>query len=223
VKLSYNPPNAGDFEMDKPGRLLLVVLLLATVLTQPQSAFACSCIPSGPPEEALEQATVVFAGRVVDADPAPAGEMVNTAELVPYTFEVSQVWKGDVNSTITLGSSVSSASCGYEFVVGEEYIVYGSEAEGGLQTGLCTRTAPLASAEEDLVALGEGAVPAPSDDPILVDPMPVSPDQPEVQVDGDEVENGSSRLNSVPLWAWIAGPILLAGAVLAVPLLRRKG
>ncbi|HEX8681188.1 MAG TPA: hypothetical protein VF707_02670 [Ardenticatenaceae bacterium] len=206
--------------MEKLGRLLVVVMLLATVIAQPQAAFACSCMMPSPPEEALEQAAVVFAGQLVEAEAAPAGGMVSTADLIPYTFEVSQVWKGEVHSTITIGSAMSSASCGYEFAVGEEYIVYGFEGEGVLQTGLCTRTAPLASAEEDLTALGEGEIPSPGNDPILVDPMPVSPNEPEAPV---EVDNSNSPLNSIPPWAWVVGPVLLAGAVLAVPFMRRRG
>jgi hypothetical protein len=205
--------------MEKLGRLLVLAMLLATIIAQPRPAFACSCMIPGPPEEALEQAAVVFAGRVVQARRAPAGGAVNTADLLPYTFEVSEVWKGQVNSTFTIGSPMSSASCGYEFVLEEEYIVYAYEAEGVLQTGLCTRTAPLASAEEDLAALGEGEAPLPGDDPVLVDPMPASPAGPEVQ---GEVDNAPSPLAVIPVWAWVILPILLASAVLAVPLMRRR-
>jgi hypothetical protein len=41
--------------------------------------------------------------------------------------------------------------CGYEFQVGADYVVYGyKNAEGRLETGICTRTRTLAQAAEDL-------------------------------------------------------------------------
>jgi hypothetical protein len=205
--------------MQKLTRVLVLVMLLATIIMRPGPAFACSCMVPGPPEEALEQAAVVFAGRLVDTQRSQAGGVVNTADLNAYRFEVSRVWKGDVTSTFTIGSAMSSASCGYEFVIGEEYIVYGFEQEGIVQTGLCTRTAPLAGADEDLTALGEGQLPAPGDDPTLVDPQPGSPANPEA-----EGEDGAPArlLAGIPTWAWVVAPILLAGAVLAIPMMRRR-
>jgi hypothetical protein len=204
--------------MQKLARLLALVMLLTTIM-RPGPAFACSCMIPGPPEEALEQASVVFAGRLVDTQRPQAGGEVNTADLSAYRFEVSRVWKGDVTSTVTIGSAMSSASCGYEFVIGEEYIVYGFEQDGIVQTGLCTRTAPLANADEDLAALGEGQLPAPGDDPTLVDPQPGSPANPEAEGEGG---TPALLLAGIPSWIWVVAPILLAGAVLAVPLMRRR-
>jgi hypothetical protein len=133
---------------------LVVVAFLTAV--QPACVFACSCIAPGPPEEALASSTAVFAGKVTEIV-APAN--LGGAEPMRVTFEVSQGWKGAEQKTIVVHTSGSSASCGFEFAQGQEYLVYASESEGTLQTGLCSRTAQLAMAGDDLAVLGEGTVP----------------------------------------------------------------
>ena len=80
------------------------------------------------------------------------------------TFAISKVWKGTDQPTIEVLTSASSASCGFEFVQGEEYLVYASESEGRLQTNLCSRTALLAMAGDDLAVLGAGSTPSSADE-----------------------------------------------------------
>jgi hypothetical protein len=116
-------------------------------------AYACSCVQPAPPLQARDQSQTVFAGAVAAVEPGKDGLLV--------TFDVAQSWKGPVGPRLTLATSGSSASCGFEFVPGEEYLVYGYAQDGQLHTGLCTRTAPLANAGDDLAALGPGvAAPA---------------------------------------------------------------
>lgn len=134
---------------------LAVVALLTAV--QPACVFACSCIQAPPPDEALASSTAVFAGQVTEiAAPADRGG----SDPVVVTFAVSKGWKGAGQPTIVVNTSASSASCGFEFVKGQEYLVYASENEGHLQTGLCSRTSLLASAANDLAVLGDGTIPA---------------------------------------------------------------
>lgn len=112
-------------------------------------AYACSCMMPGTPLEARDAAQTVFSGTVSALGRGPNGLIV--------TFDVDQVWKGPEGAQLSLTTADSSASCGYEFVQGEQYLVYGFAQDGQLSTGLCTRTAPLANAGEDLAALGDGA------------------------------------------------------------------
>jgi hypothetical protein len=111
-------------------------------------AYACSCVPARPPAEARDEAQAVFSGTVRVVQPNAAGVLV--------TFDVNQLWKGPEGAELTLSTSGNSASCGFEFVPGEQYLVYGFAQDGELSTNLCTRTAPLANAGADLAALGEG-------------------------------------------------------------------
>ena len=138
----------------------LAALAIACVVN-PACVFACSCLPPGPPADALASATAVFSGRVA----ALAGTVdAGGSDPVQVTFAISKVWKGTDQPTIEVLTSASSASCGFEFVQGEEYLVYASESEGRLQTNLCSRTALLAMAGDDLAVLGAGSTPSSADE-----------------------------------------------------------
>jgi LPXTG-motif cell wall-anchored protein len=127
-----------------------VVALVAVV--KPSCVYACSCIQPGPPAEALTNASAVFSGQV-----QTISAVGNSLQV---TFTVKSVWKGTEQATIVVNTPTSSASCGVEFVQGQEYLVYADEAEGQLQTNLCSRTAQLAAAGEDIAALGDGKAPS---------------------------------------------------------------
>ena len=138
----------------KVGAGLLMLALLAAL--QPPCVYACSCVPPGPPQQALADATAVFSGKVTAiGQPARPG----SSDAVQVTFAVARAWKGPEQATITLSTPGSSASCGIDFVEHQEYLVYASTVDGGLQANLCSRTTPLANASEDITALGEGRAP----------------------------------------------------------------
>lgn len=139
---------------------ILTVLVLVAASWQP--TFACSCIMPPPPLDALASSDAVFSGRVTGQFDANLGPMVSSADPVRYTFEVKQVWKGAANPSIVVSSARDGASCGYTFEQGREYLVYANTLEGGLETSLCSRTAQLAQAQDDLAALGEGQTVAPA-------------------------------------------------------------
>lgn len=131
--------------------LALLVFCCAAALHQPTVTYACSCVPPAAPIAARDGATAVFAGTVsgiARSDPTSGGLLV--------TFDLSQTWKGPEGPQLTIATSDNSASCGFEFTQGEEYIVYAFAQDGQIQTNLCSRTAPLAGAGEDLAALGPG-------------------------------------------------------------------
>lgn len=137
---------------------MVAALVVVAVMTavQPACVFACSCIAPPPPDEAMANSTAVFAGQVTEIV-APAD--LGGSNPVVVTFAVSQGWKGAEQTTIVVSTTGSSASCGFEFVKGQEYLVYATESEGRLQTGLCSRTASLAAAANDIAVLGDGTVP----------------------------------------------------------------
>ncbi len=131
----------------------VLVVAAAFFLFNPTCAYACSCLPPGTPQEELGRSDAVFAGKVV----ALSGRVdAGAAESVDVTFEVSRVWKGAESRTVLLKTPGSSASCGFNFEQGQEYVVYASQQEGNLTAGLCSRTQLLASAADDLAALGTG-------------------------------------------------------------------
>lgn len=94
-------------------------------------------------------------------------KIVSTGDMVRYTIIPSASWKGESGDTLHVYSAL--ASCGYGFVVGEEYLVFGRIARqeffrgtvyaGGatfpLNTvGLCSRTAPSRHIPDVFAILG---------------------------------------------------------------------
>jgi hypothetical protein len=177
-------------------RLMMILPLLALIFAaSPKPAYACSCMMPGSPLEEMERSAAVFAGKVVKMD-APGGQIISSADPVTVVFEVSRVWKGPEEAQITLTTARSSASCGYEFSGGVEYMVYAYEGESGLEAGLCTRTMLLANAGEDLEVLGEGSIPEA--------PVPESSSQPFL------------------LWGLVGGGFVLGLILLGIAFLPRK-
>ena len=134
----------------------LVVVALVTAV-RPACVFACECRPPGPPATALADATAVFSGRVM-AFSAPVDR--GGPHPADVTFTRTRTSKGAEESTIVIRTPASSASCGVDFVEGQEYLVYARESEGWLETTLCSRTTQIALAGEDLAMLGAGSAPA---------------------------------------------------------------
>lgn len=143
-------------------------------------AFACSCAVGETPQEALDRATAVFAGRVIEVRPPPRRAVMSSADPTFVIFNVSQAWKGADQTPFVVSTASDGATCGYNFEVGREYIVYASPfsiTKQPLDASLCSRTAPLDQAQEDLDALGPGTQPVAVAVPTTV-PTPVPSLQP---------------------------------------------
>ncbi|GAA0375757.1 hypothetical protein [Bacillus horti] len=150
--------------MKKTRKLLLILSVATLIFTfNPNSTSACSCAEPRPVEEALEERTAVFSGKVKDIYIANKGLTLSSVDPVMVTLDVYEVWKGDVPQTVIIETVRFTASCGYDFSVGEEYIVFAYGEPDALKTGLCERTKPLDAASEELAVLGEGKRPEPLD------------------------------------------------------------
>lgn len=149
-------------------RVLLGIVLMTVPLTR---LLACSCVGPGTPCLAVGSAAAVFSGTVLDiADPArplPGGiassalasrPRVGSVAHVSWPLRVVRMQVGEVLSGIGPGQSqieivtgMGGGDCGYAFRVGVDYVVYADKnAEGRLQTGICSRTRPVTEAAEDV-------------------------------------------------------------------------
>jgi hypothetical protein len=164
---------------------VLLILLVAGVLVAPAPpAWACSCAKI----DALEFADVAFVGRVTAISTVGAERRVE--------FAVESVRKGSAGSTLELTTSVSSASCGFDFATGRRYRVF---ARSG-QTGLC-------SGNQEIPGFG-----SPAGDPISLGPANNEP--------RPGVHSGPS---SPGRWAPLGiGTLVLAGAATALWISRRR-
>lgn len=135
---------------------LLIILTSLMVGSIPNNAYACSCLSPDPPLQSLKGSDAVFLGKVTNTEGIPGvdKEFAGDDEVM-VTFEVSKVWKGRSSQTLIVVTPLDGATCGLGriFVIGEEYLVYASGEGGELRTHLCTRTAHITSAQDDLAEL----------------------------------------------------------------------
>ena len=143
--------------------VLIIPLIGLWILVHPEPSYACSCVENGSPIEELANSAAVFMGRVVSVHELDPGDSlwggarhVSSSDPTTIGFAVQTVWKGPLFQTTYLTTHRSEASCGFTFVEGETYIVYSRD---GSTVSLCSRTARLSEAMDDLDALGEGYMP----------------------------------------------------------------
>lgn len=157
--------------MSRTGRksvwmMLCALLALSTLLMiRPAPVQACSCAQPPPVQEELARKTAVFSGKVIKIEQPKQKQIKSSADPVSITFEVMTVWKGDLAQRTTVYTASSSASCGYGFAEGKEYIVFAYGTPDNLETGICERTKLLASADKELAELGAGYAPVVMADP----------------------------------------------------------
>lgn len=194
-------------------RLLAIALLLGLPpAMRTESALACSCAEIPGVWESVEEATAVFAGRVE----ALEGWETEDDYGVHVTFAVSRVWKGPASAELVANTrSLGAGDCGAPLRLGQEYLVYAYDET--LDIWLCTRTLPLANAEEDLATLGEGHAPVPGatdDVEAVVRPPPGAPNVGTGAIASLEAGNDAH-------W-WLLAAVTVALAGTGVVLVRRR-
>jgi hypothetical protein len=123
----------------------------ATIMFAPgHDALACSCGDIGPACQNYFQVAAVFVGTVESITSAPDQDP-------PYgklriEFAVAETFRGTLSSKATAFTATSGAACGYQFKVGERYLVYAHGAKEGarLDVSICSRTRLLSQAADDV-------------------------------------------------------------------------
>ena len=165
-------------------------------LGNPGLVHACKCLQPGTPSEELEKFSAVFAGKVVSIQHSydPKAAFASPGDHTTVGFEVSAVWKGTVHEEMYITTPPTGGTCGFAFVEGEEYIVYAHDSaypEGGYTVGICSRTALLSKAQEDIDAFGDGQSPqAGTGGPAPKHPQVLVLDGPEAGFDFDDDAEG---------------------------------
>ena len=127
-------------------RILTSVFVFAMVATTAVVALAtpagaCSCAPPTTEAEAFARADAVFIGSVEQIYDARTGNSNNPEVVV---MRVSDVYKGDVTESQGVITSADGASCGFDFVVDEVYVVFAATTdrtdEGFYESALCDGT-----------------------------------------------------------------------------------
>lgn len=147
-------------------RLLIIACFTGWFVSfqMPSQAAACSCAVQKDAHEAAARSQAVFKGKVIDIEQKGGiiRSLLRKQARTDAIFEVQQSWKGVFSSVVTISSDWST--CGFDFVEGEDYLVYAYlNDERDLYTSICSRTGLVRMRDDDLKQLGVGA--APSDSP----------------------------------------------------------
>ncbi len=114
----------------------------------------CTCMsPKRPPCEVWWQTSAIFIGRVtrIRTVHEDTSEGRRVSRLV--TLRVAERFQGvSGQRDVDVATGAGGGDCGFDFEQGETYLVYANEsvATGRLETGICSRTAPVAEARQDL-------------------------------------------------------------------------
>ena len=141
-------------------QLISIIALVIAIGFGSVEAIACTC--DLPPlhqsqrqlvTTARKSSRAVFSGVVLRIDEADYS--------VRVTFKVDAFWKGPLPSEVIVTTGSGRGDCGYEFAVGDRYLVYayGSDLTN-LNTNICQRTALYADAAGDLKVLGKAKHPS---------------------------------------------------------------
>lgn len=115
------------------------------ILSFAHTSQACTCLPPPPVAQAVAEADAVFLGKVVSFALAPS----QTERMA--RFALLRVWKGRPAEVSEIFTPENEAACGFDFRVGETYLVYANKYDSGaLCTHICTRTWRASGAAEDL-------------------------------------------------------------------------
>lgn len=120
----------------------LAALFVAFLIASPLPVSACSCTNNLTTLEEFGYAQLVFTGRVTSIQPDPYGTLA-------VEFEPINRWKGPLQYVQLVITPLNSAGCGYEFEVGQDYLVFASLYGYGPTytptpfTHLCSRTSHL--------------------------------------------------------------------------------
>jgi hypothetical protein len=131
---------------------IALLLILGTF----EVASACSCTRPDPPCGEYGESDAIFLARVVGS----AGRKSYTDDNGNKTvydvgrirFLVQESFKGVSSYEVEIHSGTGGGDCGYWFLRNESYVVYAyrSSEDNKLFTNICTRTAHVTQAKEDL-------------------------------------------------------------------------
>jgi hypothetical protein len=134
-------------------KLLLLMSFMFGCLLPCESHASCGRLVT--PQEAFDDATVVFSGTVVDRiEHSISPETAVNPGFIEYVFKVELIWKGPVRDTFGIYPLD-------KYRIGETYFIYaralGSKATGEylISGGPCLRNAPIEESVWDRAVLHE--------------------------------------------------------------------
>jgi hypothetical protein len=189
--------------------------LLLVVGPAADPAFACDC--SAPTDaNAFEQSDAVFVGQLAGYEPPPARAVMSSTDPATWTFEVSEVYKGEVASIQEVVSEVSGASCGLEIPREGEFLVFAADegfemavGDGQYYAGLCGGTRSTSAGP-----LAVDAMPSPPE-PTQEMPSATGERETEASAASTNSDAASPADDGMGPTIWVVGAAVIGTAILA--------
>jgi hypothetical protein len=122
-----------------------------------QTVHACSCGSANAPCISFGSAQAVFVGTVlskrVDEQTRPTDRGNINRNPIGFRFAVEQSYRGAAGPEIEIFTGRGGGDCGYDFKIGQRYLVYAYLDGDKLTTYICTSTKLFGTAAEDLAFL----------------------------------------------------------------------
>jgi hypothetical protein len=127
--------------------------LFATIVSI-ANASACSCAGPGAPCQDYGRATAVFIGTPISVRTAEQTSTRSPGEIdwlpVTFKFTLEQSFLGVESREVEVSTGRGGGDCGYNFKLGNRYVVYAYRSQNRLATSICSRTKLLEDAKEDV-------------------------------------------------------------------------
>lgn len=219
---------------------ILAMLGISLFAVNNETTYACTCAPFDSLESELDVTDVVFDGVLLSLQEVKSSKeyyLLNKdstyfSEGWKASFQVNGGWKGEPSSQLEVFTAEHSAACGFEFKVGERYVVFAREDENGkLRTSICSSTSKLKDDSALLDQLGaytyvndNKAPEVPSSSTVWSSTSElISPDSIEQIATEEEVRQSiSDRKSTIAIVFAVVGGAFLITAV-SVLIRRRRG
>ena len=106
-------------------KALLILTLLFSI-----GSYACDCDGILTVENAYKQYGTIVTGKIISVRPynsriyQSGDETVEEYSNVTVKIEITNSFKGQSKNTIEIITGIGGGDCGYEFIVGEEYLIF---------------------------------------------------------------------------------------------------
>ncbi|MFM2395161.1 MAG: hypothetical protein RLZZ546_3144 [Bacteroidota bacterium] len=138
------------------------ISLLITALLFFSYSYCCTCIGKATFKKEYKRSNVVMTGKVLDKKIIEVKDSLMPLikiQKAEYTVQIIKIYKGKIKkSTIIITTGLGGGDCGFEFNIGNEYIIYcsyenkyyeqGKTVNQFLHTGICRRTRLINDKEE---------------------------------------------------------------------------
>ncbi|MDG1994534.1 MAG: hypothetical protein P8J16_08705 [Polaribacter sp.] len=144
-------------------KTILILILLFSI-----GSYACDCDGVLTVEKAYKQSEKVFTGKIISVKPYNSkiyengDETVEEYSTVSVKIEITSLFKGQSKNTIEIITGIGGGDCGYEFAIGEEYLIFAydngfhtKKDDGILETTICDGNGKVSDRNKWLKYLNE--------------------------------------------------------------------